>query len=112
VRDSQTSKRETLRAVPKDPRDSVVSKPPANRAPRNRPWNINLISSPDKAYAVRFSNTAQSRGISTELQEATVNGTPYWRVQVTGFSTRDEAQAYADSIKGKLGLKDTWIMRR
>ena len=80
--------------------------------PQNGPWNINLISSADKTYAVRFANTARSKGVRTELQEVIVKGTPYWRVQVTGFSTQGKAKAYADTIKGKLGLEDTWIMRR
>lgn len=111
VKVAQTSKRETLSTAPSKPRESVVSKQPAASKPLNRPWTINLISSPDKTYAVRFSDSAQSKGISTKLQEVTVKGTRYWRVQINGFSTQDEAKAYADTIKGKLGLKDTWIMR-
>jgi TolA-binding protein len=110
--DSPTSKRETSPTLPKERQDSVVSKQRAASVPQNRPWTINLISSPDKAYAVSFSDTAQSRGISTELQEVSVKGTPYWRVQLTGFSTQDEAKTAADSVKDKLGLTDIWIMKR
>ncbi len=112
VTDGQMSKRETLRTVSREPRDSVVNKQATNSVPQNRPWNINLISSPDKAYAIRFSNKARSRGIDTQLQEVKVKGTTYWRVQVTGFSTQTEAKAYAGTVKDKLGLKDIWIMKR
>jgi len=112
VTDGQMSKRETLRTVSREPRDSVVNKQATNSVPQNRPWNINLISSPDKAYAIRFSNKARSRGIGTQLQEVKVKGTTYWRVQVTGFSTQTEAKAYAGTVKDKLGLKDIWIMKR
>jgi hypothetical protein len=109
---SPTSKRETSRTVPKERQDGVVGKQRAASVPQNRPWTINLISSPDKTYAVSFSDKAQSRGISTELQEASVKGTPYWRVQITGFSTQDEAITAADTVKDKLGLTDIWIMKR
>jgi len=107
-----TSKRETSRTVPEERQNSVVSEQRAASAPQNRPWTINLISSPDKTYAVSFSDTAQSRGISTELQETSVKGTPYWRVQVTGFSSQDEARTAANTVKDKLGLTDIWIMKR
>jgi len=112
VTDAPSSKRETSRIAPEERRDSVVSKEPAASVPQNGPWAINLISSPDKAYAVSFSDTARSRGISTELQEVSVKGTPYWRVQVTGFSTQAEANASADSIKDQLGLTDIWVLKR
>tara|TARA_B110000503_G_scaffold38832_1_gene63877 strand:+ start:1134 stop:2153 length:1020 start_codon:yes stop_codon:yes gene_type:complete len=74
------------------------------------PWTINLISSPDKAYAARFADRANSKGIRTAMQEVTVKGILYWRVQILGFSTKAEARAYSETAKEKLGLKDTWIM--
>ncbi len=113
VTDGQTSKRETVRTLPKERRDNNdVNEQPADSVPQNGPWTINLISSPDKSYAVDFSNTARSKGVRTELQEVSLKGTPYWRVQVTGFSTQGEAKAYADNVKDKLGLTATWIMKR
>lgn len=112
VTDAQTNKREQLRTVPKERRDNDVNKQPAASVPQNGPWTINLISSPDKAYADRFSDTAKSKGIRTELQKIEVKGTPYWRVQVTGFATQGEAKATADTVKDKLGLTDIWIMKR
>jgi len=41
-----------------------------------------------------------------------VKGTRYWRVQITGFSTADDAKTYANTAKEQLGLKDAWIMKR
>ncbi|MEN8206680.1 MAG: SPOR domain-containing protein [Pseudomonadota bacterium] len=75
------------------------------------PWVINLVSSPNKADADRLAEKARSRDIQTEQQQVTVRGTQYWRVQITGFSTADDARAYADTAKGRLGLKDVWIMK-
>jgi len=112
VTDAPLSKRDTSRTEPKERRDSVVSKEPSASVTQNGPWTINLISSPDKAYAVSFSDSARSKGISTELQEVSVKGTPYWRVQVTGFSTQAAANDSADSIKDQLGLTDIWVLKR
>ncbi len=74
-------------------------------------WRINLISSSDKSDALRFSNAAQAKGIPTEIQEVFVNSTSYWRVQITGFSTRDEAKNYSNTVKSTLGLKEIWVMQ-
>jgi SPOR domain len=100
------------RNAPIERKESGVSKEPAARVTQNGPWALNLISSPDKAYAVSFSDTARSKGVITELQEVSVKGTPYWRVQVTGFSTQAEANASADFIQDQLGLTDIWVLKR
>jgi hypothetical protein len=80
--------------------------------PAGGPWVINLSSSPSKADADRFAAKARSLGIETQQQQVSVKGKRYWRVQTAGFSTADEAQAYAGTVSGKLGLKDVWITKR
>lgn len=72
-------------------------------------WKINLISSPSREDAIHFANRAKSRGVATEVEQVSVRGTPYWRVQISGFATHDEALAHSNSIKETLGLRDTWI---
>lgn len=76
------------------------------------PWVINLASSPSKADADRLTEKARTRDIQTEQQQVTVKGTQYWRVQITGFSTAEEARAHAGDAKEKLGLKSVWITTR
>jgi osmotically-inducible protein OsmY len=73
---------------------------------------INLVSTSSKADADRLVKKALSRDIQTQQQQITVKGTQYWRVQITGFSTQEQANAYADIAKDKLGLKAVWIMKR
>ena len=116
----QTSKLDL--SLPKSLPEPAVFKKPVTRKPAtvsapkassgDGPWKINLISSPAQADAMRFAQRAKDRGVSTKLQEVTVKGTPYWRVQVTGFASREEATAYSEIVKDKLGLNDTWIMKR
>jgi hypothetical protein len=84
----------------------------AGNAAKGGPWVINLISSPSKADADHFAATARSRNIQTEQQHVVVKGKKYWRVQITGFATADEARAYAGTASDKLGLRDVWITSR
>ena len=85
---------------------------PAVSIDKNGPWVINLVSTSSKADADRLVKKALSRDIQTQQQQITVKGIQYWRVQTTGFATQEQANAYADIAKEKLGLKDVWIMKR
>ena len=76
------------------------------------PWVINLVSLYEQAAADRFTRRAHELGLAVEQNQAQVNGRPVWRLQVAGFATRDEAQAYSDANKDKLGLKKVWIFKR
>jgi len=84
----------------------------ANQTGEKGPWVINLVSTSSKAEADRLSKMALSKEIQTEQQQITVKGTQFWRVQITGFSTRDNARAYADTAKQTLGLNEVWILKR
>jgi len=85
---------------------------PASEVSNNGPWVINLVSTSSKIDAERLAKKALSKNIKTELQQTTVKGTKYWRVQITGFPTADDAKTYAVTAKKQLGLNDTWIMKR
>ena len=84
----------------------------AAKKSKNGPWVINLVSTSSETDAERLSKKALSKNIQTELQQTTVKGKKYWRVQITGFSTADDARAYAVTAKKQLGLKDAWVMKR
>jgi len=85
---------------------------PAIKTSKDGPWVINLVSTSRKADADRLTKKVLSKDIPTEQQQITVKGTQYWRVQITGFSTAENARAYAETAKEQLGLKDAWIMKR
>lgn len=106
---SEESKRSVQELYEKDSTDATSAVASDPEPARGGAWNINLISSPKKEDAVNFANRAKSRGISTELRQVSVRGTPYWRVLISGFATYDEAVAHSDSVKQALGLRDTWI---
>jgi cell division septation protein DedD len=76
------------------------------------PWVLNLVSLFDRAAADRFADKARSAGIPVEQNQATVKGKQVWRVQVSGFASREAASHYGDINKNKLGVRNVWIFKR
>ena len=76
------------------------------------PWVVNLVSLYDQAAADRFTEKAHAQGIRADTSQVSVNGQQVWRIQVSGFSTRDEASAYSNESKSKLGLNNVWIFKK
>ena len=76
------------------------------------PWVINLVSLYDQAAADRFTKKAHAQGIRADTRQVSVNGQQVWRIQVSGFSTRDEASAYSNESRAKLGLNNVWIFKK
>lgn len=86
--------------------------PPVDKPAKKGPWVINLMSLYDQAAADRFAQRAKSMGIPVEQNRTLVKGKPVWRLQVSGFDSRDQASAYGDANKTKLSLKNVWIFKR
>lgn len=86
--------------------------PPVDKPAKKGPWVINLVSLYDQAAADRFAQRAKSMGIPVEQDRTLVKGKPVWRLQVSGFDSRDQASAYGDANKTKLSLKNVWIFKR
>jgi cell division septation protein DedD len=75
-------------------------------------WVINLVSLQQKADAEHFVANANSMGVAAEINQAIVRGKKFWRVQVPGFSSVNDARTMASQVQSKLGLKDVWIVQR
>ena len=114
---AMTSAPETLASVPQPVSDKpatespIISTSPTRLKSSSSPWVVNLVSLYDKAAANRFTEKARARGIRAETHQVDVKGKRTWRVQVGGFSTRDEASAYGDMSKEKLELSSVWIFK-
>lgn len=85
---------------------------PAANVQNEGQWVVNLASSSNKADADVFMEKARTQDIDTEQQQVTVKGKQYWRVQIAGLSTAEEAREIASTAKEKLGLNDIWISTR
>jgi hypothetical protein len=93
---------------------TAAAAPPARRqdAVASGPWVLNLVSLYDQTAADQFADKAHEAGIPVEQNPAEVKGKRVWRLQVSGFDSREAASHYADANKHKLGLKTVWIFKR
>ena len=66
-------------------------------------WVVNVASLTDAKAAQSESARLRHEGIKNiAVEKVTMNGRIWYRVRVTGFSSREEAQVYSDMIKNKL----------
>ncbi len=70
--------------------------------PRRGNWVVNVASLTDAVSAAAEQKRLKQAGIDTEVQKAVMDGHTWYRVRVTGFASREEAQVYADMAKTKL----------
>ena len=90
--------------------DVNLQRQESSRAPET--WAINLASLKRKVDAENFAAKASHEGVAAEINKVIVRGTTYWRVQVSGFFSADEARTKVSEVQGKLGLKDVWIVKQ
>ncbi|MGH8550014.1 MAG: SPOR domain-containing protein [Methylococcales bacterium] len=74
-------------------------------------WSVNLMSLTEMAVAKKEQETMRKKGVATEIQPTKISGRTWYRLRVSGFKTKPEAQKFADSVKKKLGLASTWVTR-
>lgn len=74
-------------------------------------WSVNLMSLKDQAIATKQLESFRKRGVSAEINRKHISGKTWYRVQVSGFKTKQLAKKYAASVKKKLGLSGTWVTR-
>lgn len=98
---------QTSRAAP-----GTAANPDLAKSGHTGPWVLNLVSLFDQTAADQFADKARSAGIPAEVSEALANDKPVWRLQVSGFASREAADRYANANKKRLGLKNVWIFKR
>jgi hypothetical protein len=75
-------------------------------------WSINIASYTSQGIADRKLAKFRQQGVDAVQTSATVNGRTIYRVRVTGFANRREAEAEAAVIRSRLGLQETWVTKR
>lgn len=92
------------------PAPTAVARPaaPAKPAPE---WSLNIASYADAASAEQQVQRLRDAGYPVVVQPATVNGKSWWRVQVPGYASQQDAKAAANEIQSKLGVRGIWVLR-
>ncbi|MGH8558361.1 MAG: SPOR domain-containing protein [Methylococcales bacterium] len=85
--------------------------PTSKKTPSNGDWSVNLMSLTDPALAKKQLESLLKKGISAEIKRTNISGKNWYRVQVSGFKTKRQAQEYGESVAKKLGLSGAWVTR-
>ena len=73
-------------------------------------FSVNVVSYQQEWFAQSKAAELRQQGIPVEVAPVDVNdaGTRY-RLKVTGFKTKGEANAYANKVKKSSGFNDSWV---
>lgn len=90
-------------------RTPVVTAP--DPKPGNGPWVVNLVSvySDDKADS-EIKRLTQ-KGLPVEKSIARQNGKSWYRIQVSGFTSYQDAKIYLGKMQKDYGLHEAWISK-
>ncbi len=72
-------------------------------------WVIVIASVATRAAADKALKGLKANGINAEVKPTTVKGRPWYRIRVSGFNSRQEANAKKANLQKQHGIKDTWI---
>jgi len=74
-------------------------------------WVINIVSLDSRSAATREQSRLLKRGLKTEVAEISVHGRIWYRVRSHGFTTREEADRYKQTLASKYGIKEAWTQK-
>ncbi|MGR8981139.1 MAG: SPOR domain-containing protein [Gammaproteobacteria bacterium] len=77
--------------------------------PRTGVWFVNLISFKDLKDANQRSIEFMKKGVRAEIIKVKVNDEIWYRLRVGEFTSREQANSYAQKIKKPLHLTSIWI---
>ena len=72
-------------------------------------WVIVIASVATRAAADKALKGLKANGINAEVNPTTVKGRPWYRIRISGFSSRQKANAKKAELAKQHGIKDTWI---
>lgn len=97
-------------APPAAPTTATAPAPAKKSAAPRGNWVVNLASLSDEKSAREELARMKRAGIDAELQTAVSGGKTWYRLRVMGFASREEAQAYGDKVRSKIGGQP-WVGR-
>ena len=98
-------------------------KPPVAKAPTARKklkkapvsgadWSVNLLALREQRQAKNKAAEFAKKGVPVEVAEVVVNKQTWYRLRVSGFSSQNEATAYAGRATKALGLNSVWVTKK
>jgi len=97
-------KEETVLQLP-----PITPKTPISSDSSKGDWVVNVSSHTNEELATKESARLLNLGLNPEVHTATIKGRTWYRVQITGFASKDEAKAKLRDLQQRLGIKGAWI---
>lgn len=74
-------------------------------------WSVHLLSVKQQAGAEDFRKKLDRAGYGAQVIPAEINGVRWYRVTITHFASRKDAQAFAGSMDGRFGIHRPWVSK-
>lgn len=95
----------------------VVRPPPLEPAAVAAPvaasgtWILNVVSFPEQAKAEQQQRRLRDNGYAAVITSAEVKRATWYRVQLPGMASVEQARAVASELETRLGYKGAWVIR-
>jgi len=74
-------------------------------------WAVNLMSVTRESGVKPVMTSLSAAGYAAEIESAIINGQNWYRLRVSGFSSREDASAFAKNIDGINGISRPWVVK-
>ncbi len=75
-------------------------------------WVVNLSSHVKESAAAKEKARLVKIGLNAEVHSATIKDKVWYRVQIIGFATKDEAKKQLRDIQQRSGIKGAWVGKK
>jgi cell division protein FtsN len=82
-----------------------------NHARATGNWLVNVSSEKSPALAEKVQHILQKSGIDSVVSESLINGRLWYRVQITGFESKESAKNYMEQFQQKQGMTGLWVAK-
>ncbi|MCF7820886.1 MAG: SPOR domain-containing protein [Mariprofundaceae bacterium] len=89
--------------------EPVTPQTPISPTPSNGDWVVNISSHANEEMATRENARLQGLGLNSEIHAAQIRERTWYRIQITGFASKDEAKAKLRELRQYSGIEDPWI---
>jgi len=91
----------------------ITPKTPVNSASAtDTVWVVNLSSHAKENRATSEQARLSKLGLNAEVHTAQIKGRTWYRVQIIGFTSKDEAKAKLKDVQQRSGVNGAWIGKR
>ena len=100
------------RTIPDATTSAPAPAPPDNDRPATPAagdWQVNASSFQSRPAAQALAQTLSDAGYRVEVSEVAIDDSPWYRVRVTGYTNRSEAERAASALVPILGRESLWV---